>query len=216
MNTATHLIVIIGIRRTINMLKISTMSGKLKGFKALNTNTLSNDFCVKMYNSGKNDVICTFCYSHRMLNTYRKSCVDPWQNNSDLLSKSLLKDYQIPRITESEFRFHGHGELINRTHLRNLALIAEHNSHCNFALWTKRRNIVREVFEDQERPFNLILIYSNPVIDKVMRKPPKRFDKVFNNVNSPTDGENCTGQKCKDCLACYEFNDTNVIIERKK
>ena len=45
------------------MLKISTMSGKLKGFKALNTNTLSNDFCVKMYNSGKNDVICTFCYS---------------------------------------------------------------------------------------------------------------------------------------------------------
>ena len=27
-----------------DMLKISTMSGKLKGFKALNTNTLSNDF----------------------------------------------------------------------------------------------------------------------------------------------------------------------------
>ena len=199
-----------------DMLKISTMSGKLKGFKALNTNTLSNDFCVKMYNSGKNDVICTFCYSHRMLNTYRKSCVDPWQNNSDLLSKSLLKDYQLPRIKDSEFRFHGHGELINSKHLKNFVLIVEHNPKCNFALWTKRKNIVRAVFKKQERPNNLILVYSNPIIDKVMKKPPKGFDKVFNNVNSPTDGENCTGQKCKDCLACYEFNDTNVIIERKK
>ena len=198
------------------MLKISTMSGKLKGFKALNTNTLSNDFCVKMYNSGKNDVICTFCYSHNMLNTYRKSCVKPWQNNSDILSKLLLKEYEIPRITESEFRFHGHGELINRTHLKNFALIAEHNSHCNFALWTKRKNIVREVFENQPVPFNLILIYSNPKIDSVIKSPPKWFDKVFNNVSKPHSDENCTGQKCKDCLACYEFNDTNVIIERVK
>jgi hypothetical protein len=197
-------------------LKISIMSGKLKGFKALNTNTLSNDFCVKMYNSGNKEIICTFCYSHNMLNTYRKSCIDPWQNNSDILSKSLLKEYQLPRIKESEFRFHGHGELINSKHLKNFVLIAKHNSHCNFALWTKRKDIVRAVFKNQPVPFNLILVYSNPKIDSVIKSPPKWFDKVFNNVSKPHSDENCTGQKCKDCLACYEFNDTNVIIERVK
>ena len=158
-----------------NTLKISKMSGKLKGFKALNTNTLSNEFCIKMYNCGNKEIICTFCYSHNMLNTYRKSCVVPWQNNSDILSKSLLKEYQLPRIKDSEFRFHGHGELINSKHLKNFVLIVEHNPKCNFALWTKRKNIVRAVFKKQERPNNLILVYSNPVIDKVMKKATKRF-----------------------------------------
>ena len=98
-------------------LKISKMSGKLEGFKALNTNTLSNEFCVEMYNCGKKEVICTFCYSHRMLNTFRQSCVDPWQQNSDILSKGLLKEYQLPCILQNQFRIHGHGELINETHL---------------------------------------------------------------------------------------------------
>ena len=56
------------------MLKISNMTGKLKGFKALNTNTLSNDYCMKMYNSGKDNVICTKCYSAEMLQGMR-TCV---------------------------------------------------------------------------------------------------------------------------------------------
>ncbi len=46
------------------MLKISNMTGKLKGFKALNTNTLSNDYCMKMYNSGAEDIppkCCKVC-----------------------------------------------------------------------------------------------------------------------------------------------------------
>ena len=199
-------------------LKISRMSGKLAKFLALNTNTLSNDYCVKMHSTGNKDVICTFCYSHRMLETYRKSCIDPWQNNSDILSGGILKDCQIPVIRKKEFRFHGHGELINETHLKNYILIARHNEDCMFSLWTKRKDIINSVFEEKDfiEPFNLIFIYSNPIIDQVMRTPPPPFDKVFNNVSKSTDGENCTGQQCKDCLMCYRINDHNVIIERTK
>ena len=35
------------------MLTISNMTGKLEGFKAISTNTLTNKFCQKMYNNKK-------------------------------------------------------------------------------------------------------------------------------------------------------------------
>ena len=46
----------------------------------------------------------------------------------------------------------------------------------------------------------------------------KNFDKVFNNVleHENVEEQNCTGQKCKDCLACYKFGGTNVIVEKVK
>jgi hypothetical protein len=50
-----------------------------------------------------------------------------------------------------------------------------------------------------------------------MTKPPAWFDKTFNNVSKPTSGENCTGQKCRDCMACYDpASKASVIIERVK
>jgi len=189
-------------------IKLSTMTGKLTGFKAINTNTVTNEFCQKM---NKTDSICGSCYSMAMLQGSRKNCQPAWQNNSELLSQSLLDARQLPVINERYFRFHGHGELINQTHFDNLCRIAEHNPATTFALWTKRRNLI-----GGDKPSNLILIYSNPTIDRVMAKPPKGFDKVFNNVASPRANENCTGQKCADCLECYRFEGSSVIIERVK
>ena len=74
---------------------------------------------------------------------------------------------------------------------------------------------------ESSSPKNLILIYSNPAIDCIMETPPKHFDKVFNNVNGDNFKEiqNCTGQKCKDCLRCYKHSDKledNIIVEKTK
>ena len=54
---------------------ISKMTGKLDGFKAISTNTITNDYCNKQHVKGKKDGknICGDCYSHAMLNTYRKN-----------------------------------------------------------------------------------------------------------------------------------------------
>ena len=160
-------------------LRISNMTGKLQGFKAINTNTLTNEFCMKMSSSGLDEIICTKCYSVEMLNGLRKSCVPSWQANSDILSNGLIPKHMLHNI-------------IN------------HNPHCTFAMWTKRKNLVYKFYDNHEKPSNLILIYSNPTIDKVMTDPPRLFDRTFNNVskNSEVD-QNCTGQKCKDCLLCY-------------
>lgn len=199
-------------------IKVSEMSGKLKGIPAINTNTLSNDFCKKMAASDKGkNIICSGCYSVAMLSGSRKNCVPRFQNNTEALSTRPLLPREIPTLNSAWFRFSGHGELENTTHYENYCRIAEANPQTTFALWTKRKAIVQR--SDYPTPENLILIYSNPIIDKPINKAPKGFHKVFNNVkgNGQYEAqENCTGQKCIECLACYKFGGTDVIVEAVK
>jgi len=207
----------------MNIVKVSKMSGKLSGIPAINTNTVTNEFCIKMKDT---DSICGSCYSHRMLNTYRKNCQPAFQHNSDLLSKSILIEDFLPVINSAFFRFNGHGELINMAHLINIVNICIKNPHTSFALWTKRKSLINNLFRFGHRfsngsdklPDNLILIYSNPKVDCVQIEPPVHFHKVFNNVShGGYKNENCTGQKCIECLACYK-KDSGIdsIIERVK
>ena len=191
-------------------IKITEFTGKLAGMRGINTNTLTNPWCISRKNSPKK-TICSICYSYAMLEGSRKNCAKPWQRNSNIFEKILPLE-NLPRIMDRVFRFHGHGELINKEHYLNFCNIAKKNPETTFALWTKRKDLVRNV----KRPENMILIYSNPTIDKVKLDPPKGFDKVFNNVSGSHKLENCTGQKCVDCLKCYTKSDHPVIVEKTK
>lgn len=194
---------------------ISTMSGKLEGFRSISVNTVTNKFCQKMNAAGTN-TICSHCYSMNMLKGFRKNTAPALQRNSDLLSSRLLSVSELPVIKDKVFRFDSHGELINMIHLRNYMMIADHNPDTTFSLWTKRKDLINKSNVGL-MPANLILIYSNPKIDAVMDAPPKNFHRVFNNVSKAYTGEaNCTGQKCKDCLLCYQFDTTKVIVEHVK
>ena len=201
----------------IEQVHISTMSGKLQGLKAISTNTLTNDYCNKQFHSDV-DTICKNCYSHIMLNSYRKNMQACLERNSKLLSGSVLHQQQLPTIMELYFRFSAHGELINMNHLINLVNICKKNPLTTFVLWTKRNDLIQKYLKDNEKPKNLILIYSNPKKGKIMSKPPRHFDKTFNNVleDEFVEQQNCSGQKCKDCLLCYKFNDITTIVEKVK
>ena len=203
--------------QTVNI-KISTLTGKLKGFEAINTNTLTNDFCSKMR---KSDAICRECYSASMLEGLRKNCAPAWQRNSDIFSSKILLSEDLPVINAHSFRFHAHGELINLTHLINYMNIAIKNPFTTFALWTKRKNLVNEYIRTGGViPDNFILIYSNPKTDKVLSKIPVHFDKVFNASDSGEVKEGqteCTGKSCMSCMACYrKGNGHNIIVEKVK
>ncbi len=198
------------------MIKISTLTGKLKGFQAINTNTLSNSFCSKM---SQTDAICKDCYSRSMLQGIRKNCVKPWENNSVLLSSSILDTADLPIINAHSFRFHAHGELINDRHLVNLFNIAKHNPFTTFALWTKRKDLVNTLLLTQTKPDNLILIFSNASTKRLLNKVPVNFDKVFNasKTGNVSDSQTkCTGKSCIDCMACYRINDHKIIVEKIK
>ena len=199
-------------------IKISTLTGKLKGFRALNTNTLSNEFCSKMRNS---DAVCRKCYSAAMLQGVRQNCIPPWEKNSKILSGSVLEKDQLPVILDKVFRFHAHGELINSNHLENYINICRKNSDTVFALWTKRKNLISDyVKSGRALPDNLILIYSNPKTNKVLTRVPVNFDKVFNASDSGRVSRGqieCTGKDCAACMACYvKDNGKNIIVEKVK
>ena len=195
------------------MLKISTMTGKLVKIPAINTNTLTNEFCQKMHSSCEK-CICWDCYSFAMLEGSRKNCAPAWEKNSILLKSNILKE--IPQFNTLYFRFDGHGELINETHFINYLLITEHNPKTTFSLFTKRHKLVKRVLETRKKPQNLILVYSNPIVDRITDKKPKYFNKVFNTTTEKSTRDNCTGKKCVECLACYQFDGNSVLIEQKK
>ena len=200
---------------------ISNMTGKLAEFRAISTNTRTNTYCLEQHERAvehKTDNICGDCYSHTMLKGYRKNMAPALQRNSDLLSSRPLEPQEIPRILDSVFRFNAHGELINMQHLENLMSIVLDNPWCTFALWTKRVDLVFRWLRANDKPTNLNLIYSNPKKSHIMSKPPKGFDKTFNNVleHEYKDRQNCTGQKCKDCRICYTVNDICTIVEKVK
>ena len=152
---------------------------KLELINSINTNTLTNDYCIKQKEN--TEIICGKCYSFTTLN-FRKTMVTVLQKNSDLLSTSIIEWDNLPRIFDLYFRFSSHGELINEIHLENFNNICLKNPKTSFTLWSKRFDIVKKFYDNNDKPSNLILIYSNPKLDKPLTKLPKHFDKTFNNI----------------------------------
>ena len=198
--------------KNYNLLNISKGSGKMENIQSINTNTLTNEFCIKQ--SKNKNSICSSCYSMNNLKTFRKNCIPNFQQNSELLSKSIIHVDLLPNKLNAFFRFSSHGELINNNHLINLINICLKNKHCTFTLWTKRTDIINKVFKEKIKPKNLILIFSNSKLNNPIKSLPKYFDKTFNNVSKDFDNTkvNCFG-KCQDCLVCYKHNNINQIVE---
>ena len=81
------------------------------------------------------------------------------------------------------------------------------NPHTQFALWTKRPELVTLGIV----PPNLILVY----FQLMLNAPgviPKGFHKCFS-VHTD-DVELSCGEKCFECLKCYKTNDEIYIRER--
>ena len=196
------------------LLAWSKMTGKMDGIPALNTDTTTNKF--RIAKSKDVNSICNKCYSWNMLKTFRKNAVPRFQLNSKLLSERVLEMNELVRPKGNNVRFNAHGELINTNHVQNLVNYALFYPQVTFTLWTKKKALIQSFFNKQNKPDNLILIYSNEIVGTVYKSVPKHFDKVFNVVNSNLPSVNCTG-KCIDCMICYtQGNETKQVIEKIK
>ena len=188
---------------------ITTGSGKLQGIPSVNVSSLENEFC-KIASKVKGS-ICNSCYSNR-LSKLRKNLEIRLLGNSDLLSKRILKDYELPVFNNRYVRFNSYGELINEQHMANLINIARKNPHTTFGLWTKRSDLVMKF----EKVPNIKYIFSVSKVDGTCTnsKVLDYFDKVFIAMSS-SEGTNCT-TNCMSCMLCYTDNSVTVIQEKKK
>lgn len=187
-------------------IKISVGNGKMQGLSSINTNTMTNLYCLNK---------CSFkgdCYSKRHINIFKNNA-SAWQKNSDKLSESIIDYDLLPKFFNNKVvRFHSHGELINNTHLINYINICNKNEDVTFTLWTKQYQLVKECFKTNKKPDNLILIFSNSKFNAPMKKIPLYFDKTFNVITEDSDIKpNCMG-KCKDCMICYTKNSKETQI----
>ena len=151
-----------------------------------------------------------------MLKTFRKNAVPRFKMNSDILSSRVLEMNELVRPKGNNVRFNAHGELINTYHVQNIVNYALFYPQVTFTLWTKKKALIQSFFNKQNKPDNLILIYSNEIVGTVYKSVPKYFDKVFNVVSHGNHAINCDA-KCIDCMKCYNVNDTTEqIIEKIK
>ena len=192
----------------MNAVHLTKGSGKLANIISINTPTSTNPFCQSMQ---KTDSVCKSCYAQRY-EKLRPNIVTAFERNLFLSERELLP-LEIPTISDDIARFASYGELINMMHFINLLRIALANPRTVFTLWTKRYRIVQRVLKHMDKPDNLILIYSSPVVGKVSALP-KGFDKVFTAFAKDTDTTdiNCHGA-CNTCRLCYSHNDTVNINE---
>jgi len=187
-------------------IRITSGNGKMQFINSINTNTLTNDYCMTK---------CSFkgkCYSRKQINRWQSNGI-AWQKNSDKLSKSIIDYDLLPKFYNTNFvRFHSHGELINDIHLVNFMNICNKNEDVTFTLWTKRNDLIKRHFKNHKKPKNLILIFSNSKFDKPMDQIPLHFDKTFNVINKDSNiRANCSG-KCKDCMICYTLGSKETQI----
>ncbi len=205
--------------------KISTMTGKLTGVPALNTSPLDNPFCEEM--SHVDGFICQYCYSRKMVAGIRKNCRPGWKSNGQILSERLLgdaeiKDLKIPeKAVNGIFRFSAHGELINEIHAWNLIQIARVHPDIIFALWTKRLDLMKKCFDVVSKPENLVVIYSNPYVDKpysiiTLQALYPFVDKVFSVITKDNGNVNCGARSCATCKLCYSKDTTSEVVEKLK
>lgn len=178
---------------------------KMEGMVSFSTNTMSNPFCNAMRLCKDN--ICSSCFASRMhkrLPTFSEKL-----NRNEWIKVEEMSKADVPFINAAYFRFEAFGELETEIQLRNYLLIAKENPHCNFALWTKRMDLLELDFV---KPKNLQIMLSSWRKNEQMKIPvqiEKKVDGIFTVYSKPVAMEkkvpiNCGDKKCINCLICYK------------
>lgn len=198
-------------------IKASKMSGKLAGIGAINVSPFWNRFC-EMANKIPN-TSCSVCYSRSMLRTFRKTAEPKFAENGRKLSEGEV-DLSVAGLEQTHIRLNAHGELLNEQHFDNYMRICTAYPRKVFALWTKRHKLVEKWLGENERPENLILVFSSFYLNRISPLP-KHFDKVFTVWDDMEklgiDRDINCQQKCTDCMKCYTVGEPTIQInERRK
>ena len=197
--------------------------GKMTGMMSLSTSCTCNTYCKKR--SENKETVCSHCYAQRQMLIYKnlEKCLI---KNTEILTKKVLEDYELPIINALYFRLEAFGDLNNTTQVINYFNLCKKNPGVRFALWTKNLWLIDSVIHHDHinKPKNLNIIYSSPFlnesnenifvlypfIDKVFTVYEKEFIKK-NDIKI-----NCGAKNCLTCAKCYKKNKLKYINEKLK
>ena len=193
-------------------------TGKMEGMNSISTSCKENPYCIAMH-SVKGSV-CEKCYAQAQL-SYQKTTAEKYAGSTLDLTSRLLAFEEIPTLNHEYgvFRLEAFGELNNTIQVMNYFSICEKNPHLNFALWTKRPELIKEVLNlGISKPENINIIQSTVMINGMPEIGKYDFiDGYFSVYTKEYAIEhnikiNCGSRKCLECLECYDYHDGIFII----
>lgn len=202
-------------------------TGKMAGMYSISTSCTLNEYCLKR--SKNPESICADCFAQNMFrNPWYKWTMKRCEENTRVLTESVLDPEDLPIINAFAFRFESFGDLKNTIQVINYFNICNANKRVMFALWTKNPFIIANAIrEGHAKPSNLIIIYSSPLKDKPVSLEKIRsvfpfIDKVFTVWTDTAAAAahnveiNCGARACIKCLKCYTKNSNDEIAELLK
>ena len=202
-------------------------TGKMAGMYSISTSCTLNKYCIER--AKNKDSICSNCFAQSMFrNSWYKWTMRRCEENTRILTESVLALEDLPIINAFAFRFESFGDLNNTTQVINYFNICNINPRVTFAIWTKNPFIIANAIRDgHKKPENLIIIYSSPLKDRPveLKKIKSVFpfiDKVFTVWTSKQTAAkhniciNCGARACIKCLRCYTKSSNDEIAELLK
>lgn len=199
-------------------------TGKMSGNVSLSTACKANRFCVHRMNENNKMLICFYCFAESQLNNYGISMLKPFLFNIWLLNRFQVSKAILPLLNNLIFRFESFGDVMSLCQEMNYLRLIDKNPETKIAQWTKNLGFLKQAFDIREKPENMIVIYSNPFIDKPekLENIKNRFwfvDKVFNVISEEYAKEHgikftCGARHCLTCRNCYSFNNLTEITEK--
>ena len=195
-------------------------TGKMTGFASLSTSPLHNTFCVARAKCP--NTICSHCYSVTMQKMY-SNLAQMLTRNWEVLTTTLIPVEKWPILNVLMFRFESFGDVQNKTQLLNYFNLCKRNPRVQFTIWTKNLALYKRVLAVHEKPRNLIIIASSPIVN-VRLEPFAQYpfvDKVFTVYTKEYAALhgiriNCGARSCVACQLCYSKNATRYVNELLK
>lgn len=196
------------------------MTGKMAGMLSLSTSPHGE----RCRENSKRYEVCKHCYS--------KACDAQYKNFHAMLMQNLhiLTTRVVPveewvRINYNAWRFvrlESFGDVNNVVQVVNYFNLCKANPKVTFSVWTKNIDLYYAAIQNgNEKPANLIIIASSPMLNRVWILPSKYYeivDKVFTvytyehiKANGITPCFiNCGARSCKKCQRCYHHNGNGI------
>jgi hypothetical protein len=180
------------------------LSGKLKGVVSFSVACTDSPFCRQNRIRATEGDVCSHCYAHKALTTFRSSMLSALESNR----RKLWETYEIPKKWPKNesgiLRFMSHGDVSSREEAENCYRLArDAPSLWLLGFWTKNAGAIRR--SRVLKPSRMRMIYSSFSIDKE-EAIPDGFDAVFtvySRVDRISEGVfHCKGS-CGLCRECY-------------